>query len=87
MRNFEGPVHQNESAAPIEGWSAGHSGLHLILLRAMAGVLRAVGMAGRRVILARLHNATRKTPRVGKHQHDSEQDQNFTRKPKHVSLG
>jgi len=54
----------------------------LILLRAIA-ITFAMRMAGRRRILAGLHDAARETSRVSEHQRDGEQDQNFAQEPTH----
>jgi len=61
----------------MERYGAGSSRFHLILLRAMLGIALAMRVAGGRRILARLHDAARKTSSVNKHQCNSEQDQNF----------
>jgi hypothetical protein len=74
LRLFGPAINRNEIRAPIECHGAGHSRLHLILLRAMPGVILARGMAGRRSILARLHDAARKTSGISKHQSNGEQD-------------
>jgi hypothetical protein len=56
----------------------------LILLRAVAAVTLAVGMAGRWANLAGLHDAARQARPVSEHQCDREQDQNFARDSLHL---
>src|SRR5579864_934266 len=74
LRYFGRFINRNERGSPIERHRAGHSRLHLILLRAMAGIALAMGMAWRWTRFARLNDAARKTSCVGERQCDGQQD-------------